>query len=225
MSEHVREHRSLLAAVEKRLLITIAHRLPKWVHSDHLTGLAMAAMIMASAAFVYSRWDTRALWVVVVALAVNWFGDSLDGTLARVRKVERPRYGFYLDHVLDIVGITILLGGLAASPFMSPVIALSLVVAYLLVSGEVFLATAVRGVFKMSFAGIGPTELRILLAIGTVALRNDPHVSLGAFGRMPLFDFGGLIAAAVLLVTLLVSATRNTVALARLEPRPSAPCP
>jgi phosphatidylglycerophosphate synthase len=223
MSEHVREHRSLLAAVEKRLLITIARRLPKWVHSDHLTGLAMAAMVTASAAFVYSRWDTRALWVVVVALAVNWFGDSLDGTLARIRRVERPRYGFYLDHVLDIVGITILLGGLAASPFMSPVIALSLVVAYLLVSGEVFLATAVRGVFKMSFAGIGPTELRILLAIGTVALRNDPHVSLGAFGRMPLFDFGGLIAAAGLLVTLLVSATRNTVALARLEPRRSAP--
>lgn len=226
MSEHVREHRSLLAAVEKRLLIAIAHRLPWWVHSDHLTGLAMAAMVVASAAFVSSRWDLRALWVVVGALAVNWFGDSLDGTLARVRKVERPRYGFYLDHVLDIVGITILLGGLAASPFMSPVIALSVVVAYLLVSGEVFLATAVRGVFKMSFAGIGPTELRILLAIGTVALRNDPHVNLGAFGQMPLFDFGGLIAAGGLLVTLLISATRNTVALSRLEPRRSAsePC-
>jgi archaetidylinositol phosphate synthase len=222
MSEQVREHRSLLAAVEKRLLIAIAQRLPRWVHSDHLTGLAMAAMVVASGAFVYSRWDTRALWIVVVALAVNWFGDSLDGTLARVRKVERPRYGFYLDHVVDIVGITILLGGLAASTFMSPVIALSLVVAYLLVSGEVFLATAVRGVFRMSFAGIGPTELRILLAIGTIALRNDPHVTLGAFGRMPLFDFGGLIAAAGLIVTLLVSATRNAIALARLEPRRSA---
>ena len=184
----------------------------------------MAAMVAASAAFVYSRWDTRALWFVVVALAVNWFGDSLDGTLARVRKVERPRYGFYLDHVLDIVGITILLGGLAASTFMSPVIALSLVVAYLLVSGEVFLATAVRGVFRMSFAGVGPTELRILLAIGTIALRNDPHVNLGEFGRMPLFDFGGLIAAAGLIVTLLVSATRNAMALARLEPRRSAAC-
>jgi archaetidylinositol phosphate synthase len=104
---------------------------------------------------------------------------------------------------------------------MSPVIALSLVVAYLLVSGEVFLATAVRGVFRMSFAGIGPTELRILLAIGTIALRNDPHVNLGAFGQLPLFDFGGLIAAAGLIVTLLVSATRNTIALARLEPRRS----
>lgn len=221
MSDHVRQHRSLLAAVEKRLLIAVAHRLPAWVHSDHLTGLAMAAMVTASAAFICSRWDTRALWIVVAALVVNWFGDSLDGTLARVRNAERPRYGFYLDHVLDIVGITILLTGLAASPFMSPVIALSLLIAYLLVSGEVFLATAVRGVFKMSFAWIGPTELRILLAIGAIALRNDPHVNLGALGRMPLFDFGGLIAAAGLTVALIVSATRNAMALARLEPRRS----
>ena len=102
---------------------------------------------------------------------------------------------------------------------MSPVIALALLVAYLLVSGEVFLATAVRGVFKMSFGGIGPTELRILLAIGTIALRNDPHVSFGLLGRMPLFDFGGLAAIGCLVFILLISATRNAVALARLEPR------
>ena len=221
MSEQVRHHRSLLAAIEKRLLIAIAQRLPLWVHSDHLTGLAMAAMVAASAGYVLARWDTRALWIVVAALAVHWFGDSLDGTLARVRKVERPKYGFYLDHVLDIVGTTILFGGLAASTFMSPVIALSLLVAYLLVAGEVFLATTVRGVFRMSFGGVGPTELRILLAIGTIALRNDPHVNLGALGRMPLFDFSGLIAIAGLGVTLLISATQNAVALARLEPRRS----
>jgi archaetidylinositol phosphate synthase len=225
MSEHVRQHRSLLAAAEKRLLIAIAHRLPLWVHSDHLTGLAMAAMVAASAGYVLARWDTRALWIVVVALAVNWFGDSLDGTLARVRKVERPKYGFYLDHIVDIVGATLLFGGLAASSFMSPVIALSLLVAYLLVSGEVFLATAVRGVFRMSFGGIGPTELRILLAIGTIAMRNDPHVNLGGLARMPLFDFGGLIAIGGLGFTLLVSATRNAVALARLEPRRSPAAP
>jgi phosphatidylglycerophosphate synthase len=219
MSEQVRDHRSLLATAEKRLLIAIAQRLPLWLHSDHLTGLAMAAMAVASAGYVLAHWDTRALWLVVFALAVNWFGDSLDGTLARVRKVERPKYGFYLDHVLDIVGITLLLGGLAASPFMSPVIALALLVAYLLVSGEVFLATAVKGVFKMSFGGIGPTELRILLAIGTIALRNDPQVSFGLLGRMPLFDFGGLVAIGCLVFILLISATRNAVALARLEPR------
>ena len=219
MSEHVRQHRSLLAAAEKQLLIAIAQRLPLWMHSDHLTSLAMGAMIAASAGFVLARWDTRALWIVVVALAINWFGDSLDGTLARVRKIERPRYGFYVDHVLDIVGTAILFGGLAMSPFMSPIIALSLLVTYLLVSGEVFLATSVRGVFRMSFGGIGPTELRILLAIGAIALRTDPHVNLGALGRVPLFDFAGLIAIGGLVVTLLVSATRNTVALARLEPR------
>jgi len=222
MSEHVRDHRSLLATAEKRLLIAIAQRLPLWVHSDHLTGLAMAAMAAASAGYVLARWDTRALWLVVVALAVNWFGDSLDGTLARVRRVERPKYGFYLDHVVDIVGATLLFGGLAASTFMSPVVALSLLVAYLLVSGEVFLATAVRGVFRMSFGGVGPTELRILLAVGTIALRTDPHVDFGVLGRMPLFDFGGLIAIGALGFTLLISATQNAVALARLEPRRSA---
>jgi len=219
MSEHVREHRSLLAAAEKRLLIAIAHRLPAWVHSDHLTALAMAAMVVASAAYVLAQWDSRALWIVVVALAVNWFGDSLDGTLARVRRVERPRYGFYVDHVLDIVGTTVLLGGLALSSFMSPIVALSLLVAYLLVSGEVFLATVARGVFRMSFAGVGPTELRILMAMGTIALRNDPHVALGGLGRVQLFDFGGLIAIAGLAAVLLMSVRQNTRLLARLEPR------
>src|SRR6186997_3652023 len=118
---HVREHRSILAAAEKRLLIYIAERLPRSINSDHLTFLALAGMALAGAAFAAARWDLRALWIVVFALAVNWFGDSLDGTLARVRKVERPKYGFYVDHVLDIVGITLLFGGLATSPFMSPV--------------------------------------------------------------------------------------------------------
>ena len=176
-------------------------------------------MALAGLGFWLARWDSHWLWVVVAALVVNWFGDSLDGTLARVRGVERPRYGFYVDHVLDIVGITFLLTGLACSGFMTPVIALSLLVAYLLVSGEVFLATAVRGVFRMSFAGFGPTELRILLSIGAIALRGDPHVNLGALGRVPLFDVGGVIAIAGLAVALLCAIAQNTAALARLEPR------
>ena len=105
---HVREHRSILAAPEKRLLIFIAERLPRSVNSDHLTALALASMGVAGAAFAAARWDVRAVWLVVIALALNWFGDSLDGTLARVRRVERPRYGFYVDHVLDIAGATML---------------------------------------------------------------------------------------------------------------------
>ncbi len=219
MSGHIREHRSLLAAVEKRVLIAIARRLPAGIHSDHLTALALAAMALAGAGYVLARWDVRARWSVVAALVINWFGDSLDGTVARVRGAERPRYGFYVDHVLDIVGITLLIAGLATSGFMTPLIALSLLVGYLLVSGEVFLATAVHGVFRMSSFGVGPTELRILLAAGTIALLRDPHVDLGALGRLRLFDVGGLVAIAGMAVTLLVAVARNGMALARLEPR------
>jgi archaetidylinositol phosphate synthase len=219
MSEHVREHRSVLAAAEKRLLIWIAKRLPSAIHSDHLTGLALAAMAVAGLSFATAGWDRRALGVVIGALAVNWFGDSLDGTLARVRRHERPRYGFYVDHVVDIVGITMLMAGLAASGFMAPLVALSVLVAYLLLSAEVFLATAVHGVFRMSFAGVGPTELRILLAAGAWALFGDPHVDLGGLGRVRLFDFGGVIAAAGLMVTLALDTVRNTRLLSRLEPR------
>jgi phosphatidylglycerophosphate synthase len=213
VGEHIREHRSILAAAEKRTLIAIAQRLPAFVNSDHLTVLALAAMALGGAGYALARWDPRALWLVVVALALNWFGDSLDGTLARVRHVERPRYGFYIDHVVDIVGATLLFGGLAASGFMAPVIALGLLIAYLLVSGEVFLATSVRGVFKMSSFGIGPTELRILLAVGTIALLRDPHVDLGSLGRVRLFDFGGLIAIAGMAVALTVSVFQNARAL------------
>lgn len=215
---HVREHRSILAASEKRLLIFIAERLPQSINSDHLTALALAAIGMAGAAFAAARWDRRALWLVVVALALNWFGDSLDGTLARVRRAERPRYGFYVDHVLDIAGTSLLLAGLACSPFMTPIVALGVLIAYLLVAGEVFLATAVRGVFKMSVGGVGPTELRIILAAGALALLRDPHVSIGPL-TVPLFDLGGALAAAGLVAVFVVSVLRNTRVLAAAEPR------
>src|SRR6266545_2149692 len=208
MTDHVREHRSILAAAEKRLLVFIAERLPRAINSDHLTSLALAAMGLAGAAFAASRWDRRALWLVVVALALNWFGDSLDGTLARVRRAERPRYGFYVDHVLDIAGATLLFGGLACSPFITPSIALTLLIAYLLVAGEVFLATAVRGVFKMSVGGIGPTELRIILAAGAMALLRDPYVSIGTL-TVRLFDLGGALAAAGLLAVFVASVLQN----------------
>jgi len=220
MSDHVREHRSVLAAAEKRLLLAIAARLPSGVTSDQLTLLAFASMCLAGLGYSLSYANRAWLWVSIGALALNWFGDSLDGTLARVRHLERPRYGFYVDHVVDIVGITALMAGLASSGFMSPVIALAWLVAYLLVSGEIFLATSVHSVFRMSFAGFGPTELRILLAAGTMALRTDPHVALGSFGTVRLFDLGGVVAILGLGTALAVSVWRNATALARLEPTP-----
>src|SRR6478735_8652997 len=219
MPEHVREHRSVLAAAEKRLLIAIARRLPGAVTSDHLTMLAFASMCLTGLAYGLAHGARHWLWVAIGALVLNWFGDSLDGTLARVRGLERPRYGFYVDHVVDIVGITALMAGLAASGFMHPVIALAWLVAYLLVSGEIFLATSVHRVFRLSFAGCGPTELRILLAVVTSALRTDPHVAVPWFGRVSLFDLGGVIAIAGLSIALAVSVWRNAVALGRVEPR------
>jgi len=222
MSDHVREQHSVLAAAEKRLLITIARRLPAAITSDHLTLLAFASMCLAGVGYGMAYDHRGWLWVPVGALAMNWFGDSLDGTLARVRRLERPRFGFYVDHVVDIVGITALMGGLAVSGFMSPVVALAWLVAYLLVSGEVFLATSVHSVFRMSFAGVGPTELRILLAAGTLALWNDPHVPVPWLGQVPLFDFGGVVAIIGLAVALSVSVSRNIAALGRLEPSAAA---
>jgi phosphatidylglycerophosphate synthase len=215
---HVREHRSILAAAEKRLLISIAERMPHFINSDHLTSLALAAMAVAGAAFAAARWDHRALWLVVVALGLNWFGDSLDGTLARVRRAERPRYGYYVDHAVDLAGAALLFAGLACSPFMTPFVALALLVAYLLVAGEVFLATAVRGVFRMSVGGIGPTELRIILAVGALALLRDPHVSFGSL-TVRLFDFAGVLAALGLIGAFVLSVVRNATALAVAEPR------
>jgi len=174
----------------------------------------------AGLAFWCSRaWPPAAL-VVPAALAVNWFGDSLDGTLARVRRHERPRYGFYVDHVLDIFGTTLLVAGITLSGCMTPWIGLTLLVVYLLVSAEAFLATASNGVFRMSFLGIGPTELRIILAIGAVSAYRSRFVSPGGFGPVLLFDIGGGVAIVGLATTFAVAAVRTTRQLYRAEPLP-----
>ena len=217
---HARINTGLLAAFEKRMLVSIAQRLPRQVNSDHLTLLALLSMAGAGAAFWASRYWPPALFLVVVALALNWFGDSLDGTVARVRRHERPRYGFYVDHVLDIVGITLLVGGMALSGYLTPTLGLMFLVAYLLVSAEVFLATAVRGEFRMSFLHVGPTELRILLAVGALTLLVRPDVSPFGLGPFRLFDVGFGIGAVGLIVALVTSAVRTTAALYRAEPLP-----
>ena len=187
VSEHTREQTGVTATIEKRVLIWLAERLPGWVTSDQLTLLGLLAMLMAGLSYWAAQWDERALILVVVALALNWFGDSLDGTLARVRKRQRPRYGYYVDHVIDIVGALFLIGGLAASGYMSPLVGLGLLVGYMMVSAEIFLATYSLGVFRLSFGPIGGTELRILLSIGTLYLLYKPVVQLGTLGAFRLF--------------------------------------
>jgi phosphatidylglycerophosphate synthase len=210
---------SLLAPAEKRCLIWLATRMPARVNSDHLTALGAAAMALAAVAFWRSAHDPVWFAVVIASLALNWFGDSLDGTLARVRGHERPRYGYYVDHVLDAAGILLLVGGLALSGLMTPTVALGVLCAYYLLSIEVYLAAHALGRFRISFWKIGPTELRILLAIGVLVAARHPDVSLlGATWR--LFDVGGIVAIAGLVATAVYSAVSNGKALYELEPLP-----
>lgn len=220
LGDHIREHRSMLMAAEKRLLVWIAHRLPEQVNSDHLTALGMLGMLLAGLGFWATRWDPRALLLVVVALGINWFGDSLDGTLARVRNHQRPRYGFYVDHVIDIVGVLFLMGGLTLSGYITPVLGLSLMAGFFMVSAEAYLATHALGIFRLSFMKVGPTEIRILLVAGAVKVWFSPLVELGGAGPFLLFDVGAVCGLAGMAVTLAVSAFRNTIALYRAEPLP-----
>ena len=211
---HVRQHNSLLAAAEKRALIWIASRLPRWINSDHLSALGLAAMAGAGASFVVAQSDPVAgASLVVLCLLLNWFGDSLDGTVARVRDQQRPRYGYYVDHVIDLAGTAFFFAGLAASGYMSPFIAALVVAAFFLVSAETYLATHVRGVFKMAFIGVGPTELRILLAAGALALINSPVVEPFGMGPFRLWDIGGIAGAIGMAMTFVVTSSQNVRAL------------
>jgi archaetidylinositol phosphate synthase len=215
--EAKRAHASLLAASEKRCLIWIARRLPAWVNSDHLTALGAFGMLMVGASFALARWHPAGMLLAIIWLAVNWFGDSLDGTVARVRDCQRPKYGFYVDHVVDSFGALFVLGGLALSGVMHPAIAAGLLVAYLLLSIEIYLATYTLGTFHLSFWKFGPTELRILLAIGNLRVFFNPTAQLFGSSYL-LFDVGGAGSIAGLLVVCAISVFRHARALSRLEP-------
>jgi archaetidylinositol phosphate synthase len=211
---HVRQHNSVLAASEKRALVWMAGKLPRWINSDHLSALGLAAMAGAGASFWLAQTDPVAgASLVVLCLVLNWFGDSLDGTVARVRNQQRPRYGYYVDHVIDLAGTALLFAGLAASGYMSPLVATLVVAAFFLVSAETYLATHSRGVFKMAFIGVGPTELRVLMAAGALALITTPIVDLFGLGPVRLWDLGGVIGVVGMIGAFVITAATNVRAL------------
>jgi archaetidylinositol phosphate synthase len=209
-----RVHGSFLASAEKRALIWMAERMPGWVNSDHLTLLGFAAQIATGLCYALAGHDRRMLLVAIVCLALNWFGDSLDGTLARVRQQQRPRYGFYVDHMIDSIGAVAMMGGLALSGYMHPVIAIGLLIAFLLLSVQSYLATYTLGEFHLSMWYFGPTELRVLLVMGNLALFRWAWV---IHGRYRLFDIGGAIGLAGMILMLIVVSLKNTIRLYREE--------
>jgi len=206
----------LTAGPEQRLLHWLAPRTPAWVTSDHLTLLGLAATAACGALYAASGRHPRLLLLVNLGLALNWLGDSLDGTLARHRGCERPRFGFYVDHLADAVGALFVLGGLALSGLMSPLVAAVFLVAYYLLAIETYLATYAIGRFQISWGPFGGTELRILLALVNGLVLWRPRLALG--GREWLaFDVLGAGTATALVVLAVVAGVRGTRALARAE--------
>ena len=213
-----RDQSSLLAPLEKRALLWMAHRMPAWVGSDQLTLLGFAGMLATGVTYWLARYNPYALAAGIATLALNWFGDSLDGTLARVRNRQRPRYGFYVDHITDSIGTSALLGGMAYSTLMSEWVGLTLLIAFLLMSIQSYLATYTLGTFQLSFWKFSPTELRVLLIAGNIAVLLRGPLAHLAGRTFLLFDVGGVAGIVGMTVMLLVSSVRNTIALYRLEP-------
>ena len=214
-----RVNRALTASVEKRALQWMAQHAPGWVSSDQLTLMGLCAQIGAGVCYALSRYDRHALLLCIVCLALNWLGDSMDGTLARERNQQRPRYGFYVDHMVDIFGSVALMCGLGCSGFLHWQTAIAMLIAFLLLSSESYLATYTLSCFQLSQGIFGPTEIRILLIIGNLALLHSPYSTL--FGhRMLLFDLGGAIAAVCMFAMALAVTLRHTAQLYRKEPLP-----
>jgi phosphatidylglycerophosphate synthase len=207
---------SLLAPLERVCLNWLAHRLPSWVHPDHLTLLGFMAMLMAGVSYALAAWWPPFLLVVNFWLAANWFGDSLDGTLARVRNKQRPRYGFYVDHIADAFGTLFIVVGLALSGYINTTVALAGLVAYSVLAINVYLATYTMGTFRLSLCKFSPTEMRILLAIGNLVVFFRPTTRvLGS--EYLLYDVAGVVAIVLIAAITVSSAVRNTITLYRAE--------
>jgi archaetidylinositol phosphate synthase len=202
------------------VLLWLAARMPCWVTSDQLTLLGFLSMLMAGASYLLARWHPVGLLLATACLALNWFGDSLDGTLARVRNRQRPRYGFYVDHMVDSFGALFLMSGLGASTYVDWRIAMGMLIAFLLLSIESYLASYTLGIFRLSFAKFGPTEIRILLAAGNVVLWFRPEMRIPGLPYR-LLDFGGLVAVVAMGIMVVVAAVWHTRELYRQERLPS----
>jgi archaetidylinositol phosphate synthase len=212
-----RINRSFTAAAEKRFLMWMAERMPRWLTSDHLTLLGLFSQFAAGSFYVLAKYDRYGLICVIACIVLNWFGDSMDGTLARVRNQQRPRYGFYVDHMVDIFGATALMCGLGFSGFIHGLVAIAMLIAFLLLSAESYLATYSLSRFQMSQGIFGPTEIRILLIIGNVALLRSPYATVLGH-RFLLFDLGGAIAATIMFAMAIATTFHHTAELYRQEP-------
>jgi archaetidylinositol phosphate synthase len=207
--EAVRLQQAITAPLERKALAWLAQRTPQWVGPDHLTALGFAAQFLAGVCYAFARWSQFGLLGATIFIAINWLGDSLDGTLARYRNRLRPRYGFYVDHIIDTFGAIFLMAGLAASGYVHWLVSAAMLTAFLTLSIETYLASYTLADFRLSHGYFGPTEIRILMAIGNLALVFVPRVTV--LGReICLLDIGGAIAAVAMFGMAIAAAIGHT---------------
>ena len=217
---------SLINAVERKVLIWMAERMPRWVTSDMLTYVGVLGALIIAAGYVLSVYDYRWLWLASAGFVVNWFGDSLDGTLARVRDEQRPLYGFFLDHNVDGINETLMFVGLGLSPFVNMGLAMSLLAVYLLLSIYVYISAHLKGEFKLTYAKLGPTEFRLLaIVVNTVLVCVEPlraygttWMLLGSEVRVGVLDFVGMAVLVVMVSMLLSNLVRDAREYAKIDP-------
>src|SRR6266550_7784129 len=212
-----REQTSVLAPLERAALRGLARHMPACVNSDHLSLLGLVSMFLAGVGYALSSQNPLMLHAVNLFIFLNWFGDSLDGTLARYRDRQRPRYGFYVDHIIDTFGALFLLFGLALSGYMSERVAGGLLIVYFMLAINSYLAAYSLGLFKISQWKMGPTEMRLLLMIGNVFLIYHPRAY---HRRYLLYDVGGVIAIIGMAFILVVLSIQHTHTLYKLERLP-----
>src|SRR4051812_44960880 len=221
-SDAPRSKQFLLAVPEQRTLEWIAGRLPRRILPDHLTALGVVAAVGIAVAYGLSNGDKAWLWAASALLVVHWLGDSLDGTLARVRKIERPTYGYYLDHLVDAIATALIGIGLGLSPYMLLATALVIVIAYLVLSINTYLETYAFGIFTLGYGRIGPTEARLLLVVVNTLIALGVGLGFNVDGLgVTVLDLIGVGAVALALIALVVRAARNLRALAEREPAAS----
>lgn len=196
--QSVRVQTSFLNAAEKKALVWLAERQPKWMTSDMLTFIGFLGAVIIAVGYGLSSKSLAFLWLSTAGWIINWYGDSLDGTLARVRNQQRPVYGFFIDHTVDCIDEAIMIIGLGLSPFMQFDIAILCLVAYLLISIYVYISAHLKGEFKLTYGKMGPTELRVILIIVNTLLFFIPwfretYVSLNALGNLYVFSIIDLI--------------------------------
>ena len=217
--EAKRQQTSVLAPLERAALRGLARRMPSWVNSDHLSLLGLVGMLLAGVCYALSRFNPLMMHAVNFCIFLNWFGDSLDGTLARYRDRLRPRYGFYVDHIIDTFGTFFLILGLALSGYMSERVAAGLLAVFLMLAINSYLTAYALGIFKISQWKMGPTEMRLLMMVGNVFLIYRPHTRIHGHVYL-LYDVGGVIAIAGMAFMLVFLSIQNTHTLYELERLP-----